>query len=298
MEPDKGHLMSRKLAFAATAAVLAAVAGPAAAWPFGKKDGAAKPPAAEARPAAAPATGPAKGMVPAVAPVKASPAERAAADRLDPLARAAFWANEAGRDPTDVEAGVKLSVSLRALGRHEEAAAAASQVLVTHPAAEEALLELARANIARGQAFYAIDPARRAAAAAPRDWRPLSLLGVAYDQVSRPEDARQAWQQALKLSPDNPTVLSNLAMSYAGAGDAAQAEALLRKAAVQPGASMQVRQNLALVLGLQGKTAEAERLIREDLPPEMAEQNLAWLKQQTSARTAGARTWEGVQRTN
>ena len=53
--------------------------------------------------------------------VKARPEERAAADRLEPLARAAFWGREAQLDPADAEAGVKLSAALRALGQYDAA---------------------------------------------------------------------------------------------------------------------------------------------------------------------------------
>jgi Flp pilus assembly protein TadD len=279
--------MSRRLAPAATAAVIGLIAAaPAHAGLFGSKRAAAPAPA-ETAPAA---TAPSQTQAPP--PRKATSEERAAADRLDALARAAFWAREADVDPRDAEAGVKLARALRDLNRNDEAIAAAERVLVLQPANEEAMLEIARGHIARGKGFYAIDPAKKAAAAAPKDWRPLSLLGVAYDQVGRPEDARAAWAQALKLSPDNPSVLSNLALSWAAAGDAPQAETLLRKAVARPGATLQMRQNLALVLGLQGKTAEAERLIRDDLPPETAEKTLAWLK--AGAGPSG-RTWTSLQ---
>ncbi|MNC69672.1 hypothetical protein D3C75_1203920 [compost metagenome] len=63
-----------------------------------------------------------------------------------------------------------------------------------------------------------------------------------------------------------------------------------------------MRQNLALSLGLQGKTAEAEQILRRDLPPEVADANLRWLAERTAAasvpvaETAGsARTWSSLQ---
>ena len=51
---------------------------------------------------------------------------------------------------------------------------------------------------------------------------------------------------------------------------------------ILPGATVKVRQNLALVLGLEGKFAEAEAIQREDLPPQMADNNLAYLKAATA----------------
>ena len=67
-------------------------------------------------------------------------------------------------------------------------------------------------------------------------------------------------------------------MYYATHGDAARAEPLLRKAASQPGATAQERQNLALVLGLEGRFDEAEKLQRQDLPPDEVDNNLAYLR--------------------
>ena len=279
--------MTYRRRFAATASLLLLVASPASAWPFGKGQAAKAPPPSGAPAASAKGDGKTGPSAPP-APRKATSEERAQADRLEPLGRAAFWARESDIDPRDAEAGLKLAQSLRAIGRNDEAAAAADHVLILHPDSVEAMLELGRAHIARGQGFYAVEPLERAAAVAPKDWRPLSLLGVALDQVSRRDDAQVAWERALKLSPDNATVLTNLAMARVTVNDAAGAESLLRRAAAQPGATLQTRQDLALVLGLQGKTAEAENLIRRNLPPELAEQNLAWLRARIAAPPASS----------
>ncbi|HEY3814662.1 MAG TPA: tetratricopeptide repeat protein [Caulobacteraceae bacterium] len=295
--------MSRRLALAATAiAMTALAAAPAGAWPFGGKK--ADPAPATQTPPAATAQTPATGKPAPKAPVKATAAERADAERLDPLARAAFWQHEADVDPQDITAGVKLSQALRGIRRNDEAADAAEHVLVLHPGNTDALIELAKSDIARNQGFYAIDPAQRAAAALPKDWAPQSLLGVAYDQVGRTADARAAWQTALQLSPNNPAVLSNLAMSWFADGDAAKAEPLLRTAVAQPGVSLQVRQNLALVLGMEGRMSEAEEILRQDLPPELANENIAWLKAHlvtpggAAKPAANGHTWNSLESGN
>lgn len=226
-------------------------------------------------------------------PRKASPTERAEARRLDPLARAAFWSAELEADPRDAEAGVGLSQALRALGRYDDAAAASARVLISHPNDVEALLETARVQLARGEGFFAIEPAKTAAAAAPRDWRPQSLLGVALEQSKRDDEALVAHRQAVALAPNEAAPAANLAMYLAGHGDLAGAEVLLRKAAAMPSATIQTRQNLALVVGLQGRVDEAEKLARQDLPPQMVDNNLAWLRG-ALGQGRGARTWDAV----
>ncbi len=279
--------MSRTLVLVATAALLGALsAAPAEAQLWGSRR-AADQAAAPATPAAQPHSSASRA---------ASAEERAAYDRLDPLVRSAFWAGQREIDPLDAGAGLKLAEALRELGQFDKAVEAAESVLVSHPDNLEARLEVGRSHIARGQAFYGIRRLEEARDRSPRDWRPLSLLGVAYQQVSRHDEARAAWNAGLTLSPDNPHILTNAAMAQATAGDPAGAEILLRRAVAHPGADLKIRLNLALILGLQGKASEAEQIIRRELPPEQAERNLAWLRAQTGGATAGqARTWGSLE---
>ena len=291
--------MCRNHAFAATvsAAVLVAAMGwtaPAFAWPFG--GGAAKPAADPASPAAAAASSPANPGASAKVQ-KASAEQRAAAQRLDPLARAAFWNHEFDIDPTDAVAGVNTASAMRALGRYPEAADIAGRVLVLQPKNMDALMEVARSNIDANRGFYAVAPLRQVAALAPSDWKPWSLLGVAYEQAERPDEALAAHTRALTLAPNSPAALTNMALFRATHGAPTDAEALLRRAVAEPGAGPQERQNLALVLGMQGKMGEAERLIREDLPPEQADANIAYLKSLTGVPVSplgAGRSWSAV----
>jgi Flp pilus assembly protein TadD len=267
-------LTATALSFAAAAALAATPPAPAATTP------APAAPAAAQKPAPPPK------------PIPASAEERAMVERMEPLARAAFWAREVDNFPLDYDARLKLAKAMRALGKYEEAGAAADQLLVLQPTNLEALLESARDKISANQGFYAIDLAQRAAAQAPRDWRPVSLMAIALEQTNRDSDALAAHRKALALAPDNPATLTNLGMYLAVHGDAAGAEPLLRKAAAAPGASAQERQNLALVLGLEGKFDEAERLAQQDLPPEVVQNNLAYLHADASG--ARPRTWESL----
>ena len=229
----------------------------------------------------------------APAPVKASPQQRAEARRLDPLAQAAFWGAEFEVDAGDAEAGAGLAKALRALGRADEAVIVATKGLIAHPEDANLLLELARAHIARGQGFYAIEPARKVATQSPKDWRPLTLLGVAYEQAERDDEAEAAHRQAIGAGPNEAVPLANYAMHLAARGDLAGAEVQLRRAVTLPSATVQIRQNLALVVGLQGRLPEAEKLVRADLPPEQVANNLAYLRAVTG-QAGQARSWEAM----
>ena len=135
-----------------------------------------------------------------------------------------------------------------------------------------------------GDYQQALDVLGRAHAPDRPDWRILSAQGAVLDQMGRHEDAQRYYATALKIVPDEPSVLSNLGLSYAlskqsaaGGGDAERAAAGQR---VDP----RVRQNLALVVGLQGRFAEAESIARADLPPEEAAANVAYLRQMLAQR--------------
>lgn len=227
----------------------------------------------------------------------ASAETRATYDRMDPLSRSLFWQQEAEINPADPVAGVRLAQALRELGQFDQAVQAADKVLVVQPDNAEAMIELGRAHIARGQAFYGIAALERARDLLPGDWRPWSLLGVAYQQVRREADAQVAWAEGLRLSPDNPSILSNMAMVRLTSGDLPGAEALLRRAAVQPQAGLQVKQNLALVLGLSGNLGEAETILRRELPPQVADRNLAWIRERAAGPVTAdsGRTWQSLQ---
>jgi Flp pilus assembly protein TadD len=241
-------------------------------------------------PAATPANQPSR--TPPSPPRKPTAEERAEADRMGALARAAFWGHDLEVDPRDVEGAIKLAKALRELSRFDEAEAATAQALIMAPNSEEALLESARDYIAEGHGFFAIDPCTRAGAIAPKDWRPVSLLGIALEQAERGDEALAAFNSALALAPGNPAALTNLAMYYAAHGDSKQAEALLRQAVAAPGAGPRERQDLALIVGLSGRLDEAERLERQDLPPDVVANDLAYLR--ADATGVKTRSWDAL----
>jgi len=111
------------------------------------------------------------------------------------------------------------------------------------------------------------------------DWRILSVQGTVLDQMGRHDEARRYYASALKIVPGEPSVLSNLGMSYVLTKELPKAEQALRQAYASPQASSTVRQNLGLVVGLQGRFAEAEQIVKADLPPDEAAANVAYLRE-------------------
>lgn len=120
------------------------------------------------------------------------------------------------------------------------------------------------------------------------DWRAYNLEGTILDQMGRTDEAQRRYAAALQIVPQDAGVMSNYGLSLALSQKPAEAEAMLRRAAALPTATPKVRQNLALVLALQGKYKEAEELARKDLPPEQAAANVKYWKQTLKPKAAAA----------
>ena len=183
--------------------------------------------------------------------------EIAAAERSDPLTRANFWAQEFQKDQANPQTALAFMRSLRAIGSHDRAVEVGASILPFQPDNYELLLEVGRSLLANNQPDAAVQALVRSADYSPvTDAAPLAALGLAFDRMERHDQAQQAYREALKREPGRISTLSNYGLSLALSGRLTQAEEQLRLAVGAPGADARIRQNLALVLGLQGKFDE------------------------------------------
>ncbi len=206
------------------------------------------------------------------------PQARAQVAHQDMLTQMSFWAREYEAHPDDLEAAQKFSEALRKGGSHARASEVALAALQQHQGDNTLLMTYGRALLAGGRAQEALRPLALVAASDAQDWRSRSALGAALDKLGRFEEARRAYDEALAIVPDEPSVLTNLGVSQLMRGQSAEAEATLRRAIVNPSAPPEARQNLAIAVGLQGRFDEAEQIARSDLPPALAAQNIAYLR--------------------
>jgi Flp pilus assembly protein TadD len=189
------------------------------------------------------------------------------------------WGARYRANPTDAEVAVNYAQSLRAIGQRVQAVAVLEQAAAHNPNDPAVLGAYGRALADAGNFQQALDVLNRAHTQDQPDWRVLSVQGAVLDQMGRHADAQRYYASALRLKPDDPSVLSNLGLSYALAKNLPQAETTLRHAAEQGSAEPKVRQNLALVVGLQGRFQEAEQIASKDLSPAEAQANVAYLRQ-------------------
>jgi Flp pilus assembly protein TadD len=187
-------------------------------------------------------------------------------------------------NPKDADAGLRYGQALRASGQRVQAVAVLEQATIANPGNKALLAGYGRALVDNGNFKQGLDVLNRAHSPENPDWRILSVQGTALDQLGRHDEARRYYTSALKIMPDEPSVLSNLGMSYVLSKDLPKAEENLRRAYGSARADTRVRQNLGLVVGLQGRFAEAETIVKADLPAEEAAANVAYLKQMLSRK--------------
>jgi len=216
--------------------------------------------------------------------IASGPTARSEADwRRDSEGLAArFRAN-----PRDADNAIRYAQALRATGQRAQAAAVLETAAIHNPGNPALLGAYGRALADAGNFKQALDVLQRAHSPDQPDWRILSVQGAVLDQMGRHEEAQRYYASALKIMPDDPSVLSNLGLSYALSKDLRRAEATLRRAHERGSSDKRVRQNLALVIGLQGRLQEAETIAQADLPPDQAAENIAYLRRVTAQQKGG-----------
>ena len=187
-------------------------------------------------------------------------------------------------NPKDADAALAYGQALRATGQRAQAVAVLEQATIAHPGNKALLAGYGRALADNGNFQQAFDVLTRAHTPENPDWRILSVQGTALDQLGRHDEARRYYDSALKIAPEEPSVLSNLGISYVLSKDLPKAEEVLRRAYANTKADARVRQNLGLVVGLQGRFAEAETIVKADLPADEAAANVTYLKQMLSRK--------------
>jgi Flp pilus assembly protein TadD len=205
---------------------------------------------------------------------------------------AEVWGKKYDAHPNDKTVAMNYARALRVLTRHPQAVAVLQSLAVKYPHDLEVLGAYGKSLADAGRLQEAADVLPRAHTPDRPNWSILSAQGSVADQLGDHQGAQAFYNAALKIAPNQPQVLSNLGLSYALSKQLPLAEATLQTAAAQPAADTRVRQNLALVLALEGKFGPAQQVAQRDLPPLEAAENVASIK----TMIAQSDTWKDVRK--
>jgi Flp pilus assembly protein TadD len=152
-----------------------------------------------------------------------------------------------------VQAALNYARNLKAMGEKQQAFSVLQATYESGGANRAVASELGRLALEFDQISLATRLLEQADDPAQPDWRIVSARGTVLAKQGQYREAIPFYERALKLAPDKPSILNNLALAYTMDGQADKAEPLLRKASAAPKADERVNNNLALVLSLQGK---------------------------------------------
>ena len=200
-------------------------------------------------------------------------------NEADLRAYAEDWGKRYDRNPGEKIASINYARALRALTRYSEAAAVMQAAAVKSPRDFEVLGAYGKALADSGQFEQAKEVLSRAYAPERPDWTIMSVEGSVADRLGDHDSAQKFYRDALKIAPGEPSILSNLGLSYALSKQLTLAEEALREASASPRADARVRNNLALILALEGKFAEAEQVSRQDMSAAAAKANVEAIRQ-------------------
>ena len=201
-------------------------------------------------------------------------------------------------NPSDKATALKYAQVLQMNGRTDQSLAVMRKLAIAYPTERDVLAAYGKALASSGELEPALDAVRRAQTPEYPDWKLVSAEAAILDQLGKSGEARTLYRRALDLKPNDPSILSNLGMSYVLEGDLRTAETYMRSASEQPAADSRVRQNLALVVGLQGRFEEAEKIASAELSPDQAKANVAYLRGMLKQQNAWSQLKDEDKNTN
>ena len=181
-------------------------------------------------------------------------------------------------NPRDKATIIYYAAALRSAGQPDQAASVMENGIGLYKNDVDIKVAYAKALSAAGRFDQALNVVDDAIDPAQPNWNALLVKGAILDQDGRNQEARTLYTQALLSAPNEASLEANMGLSFAMSNDLVQAEAHLRKAVTMQHASSQIRQNLALVVGLQGRFDEARKLFAAELPPEQVEANMSYVR--------------------
>jgi Flp pilus assembly protein TadD len=206
----------------------------------------------------------------------------------------AQWSAAYAKKPQDPKMALGYAMALKAIGSRDRALDILIAGYRANPDNAEIAAELGRLALDMGRLDIAVQTLKVAEAKGVRDWKTLSAQGTLRAKQGQHAEAQQYYLAALQEQPDAVSVINNLALSYALDGKAGKSEELLRKAVASGHDDKRVRQNLALVLGLQGKFEEARQVASVDITDQEAKSNLSYLRNMLSSPTQFAAAKPGA----
>jgi tetratricopeptide (TPR) repeat protein len=149
-------------------------------------------------------------------------------------------------------------------GKYPECAAEYQKLIAKNPKSAELYVRFGEAKLSAGDTNAGVEAFKKAKEVDPTDPAPSLRLAILYDNQGRHDEARKCYEDALKIRPDDPTALNNLAYLKADDGvDLDQALAYAQRARDKMPNDLNVRDTVALIYVKKNLTDDSLRMLRE-----------------------------------
>lgn len=167
------------------------------------------------------------------------------------------------KQPDNKDMQLLLADSYRQSGKEDDAIALYDTLIAQNAKPIEAKEGKGLALLAKGDFNAPATLFEQVMAADPARWKTLNALGVLFTTRNMHSEAQQYFQEALKFSPANPSVLNNIGLSQAlehRYTDAFQNLILASGFAAEERQRRRIDLNLALVYGASGRLSDARAI--------------------------------------
>ena len=171
--------------------------------------------------------------------------------------------NEAYVEPANFQAPTHPAIleaeQLMKSGQTNKALAVLTKAQKNDPQNTVLISALARTALKAGKIDLADKFIRKAGGFSSNDWRIISAKGVLLSRRGDYAGARQHFLRALEISPEQTSILSNLALTYILDNKPRSAAKILRRALKQEPGNQRLKQHLALAENVMAKTGTAKQ---------------------------------------
>lgn len=182
-------------------------------------------------------------------------------------------------NPQSYDAAFYFAESLRMSGNTGRALDLYNKLIAANPKNLSAMEGRGLCFLQHGDIQLALGELNLVLAKDSKRWRTLNAIGVIYSIDGKDEEAIKYYNMALDISGSNPSIINNIALGVAFAGDAPKGAELLKgaiKSLEEGNKKKTLENNLALIYGISGKMDEAEVILRKNLPEYAVYNNLGF----------------------
>nr|WP_277348927.1 tetratricopeptide repeat protein [Sneathiella limimaris] len=189
-----------------------------------------------------------------------------------------FYSMASDKDPKNPKPVLEIAEILRKTKKIEAAKELYTQLVAKFPDEAEVHNGIGYLHLSQDKPYLATKSFEMALTLEENNSKALGGIALAMDTAGEHDKAHDHYRKAIKSDPNNLTYQNNLALSLALVGRLEQAIAMLEIITAHPKATAQHRQNLALVYGMAGKSAEAMKYSRMDLSERDARNNALYFQ--------------------